>query len=187
METIPNSSIDLADAENEVAVSQAEKLDNALGSLSRKQREVLDLVLDRRTNKEIAAFLEISPSAVEQRLQSVRRRLGVQSRADLARTYQAILGTCANQTGEKLQVAAEACSQQIAEEEIEAFERDNVTSITFSEKETQPVFDSSDRGALFLTKLDQVAGVSGRVAAITVAATSMAFLLAIVMRFSDAF
>jgi len=168
-------------------VSQEEQLDNPLGSLSGKQREVLDLVLDRRTNKEIAAFLRISPSAVEQRLQSVRRRLGVQSRADLARTYQTIIDACAIRTGEKLQVAESRSVQQFDEEEIEAFERDNVTQITFHGLEPQSVFEQSDRGELFLTKLDRVAGVSGRVAAISVVATSMALLLAIVIRFSNAF
>lgn len=168
-------------------MSQEEQLDNALGSLSRKQREVLDLVLDRRTNKEIAAYLRISPSAVEQRLQSVRRRLGVQSRADLARAYQAFIDACAIQAGEKLQVAESCSVQQFEAEESEAFESDNVTHITFHEQGPQSFFEQSDRGELFLTKLDRVAGVSGRVAAISVAATSMAFLLAIVTRFSNAF
>jgi DNA-binding CsgD family transcriptional regulator len=170
-------------------VSQADLSDIALGSLSPKQREVLDLVLDRRTNKEIAAFLDISPSAVEQRLQSVRRRLGVQSRADLARKYEALLDTCAVLTGEKLQVADGVPIQQISEEEIEPFERDSVTSITFSGRETQAAssrpFTQCDRVELFLTKLDDIAGLPGRVAAITVTATSVAFLLAIVMRFSN--
>lgn len=86
-----------------------------------------------------------------------------------------------------MQVAESRSVQQFDEEENEAFERDNVTQITFHGLEPQSVFEQSDRGELFLTKLDRVAGVSGRVAAISVVATSMALLLAIVTRFSNAF
>ena len=43
-----------------------------LAQLSRKQREVLALVADNRTSKEIAAQLGISESAVNQRIETMR-------------------------------------------------------------------------------------------------------------------
>ena len=52
-------------------MSETNDNDLLLGTLTRKQIEVLELVVDRRTNKEISGLLGISPSAVEQRLQSV--------------------------------------------------------------------------------------------------------------------
>ncbi len=75
-----------------------------IAALTSKQLEVLELVVDRRTNKEIATILEISPSAVEQRLQSVRHKFGTNSRAGLARAYQQLLNTSPIPTGVKSHV-----------------------------------------------------------------------------------
>ncbi|CAM4014635.1 hypothetical protein NOLU111490_02960 [Novosphingobium lubricantis] len=85
-------------------MSETNDNDLLLGTLTRKQIEVLELVVDRRTNKEISGLLGISPSAVEQRLQSVRRHLGVTRRSDLARAYELIRNTSAKQTGAQFQV-----------------------------------------------------------------------------------
>ncbi len=72
--------------------SRGEKVREALvqfdvQSLTEKQREVLDLLLDHKTSKEIAKFLGISPHTVDQRIQFAKRRLGASSRSDLARRY----------------------------------------------------------------------------------------------------
>lgn len=58
-----------------------------LPDLTHKQREVLALVADNRTSKEIAARLDISESAVNQRIESVRARLGGIPRGELARLF----------------------------------------------------------------------------------------------------
>ena len=58
-----------------------------LPQLTTKQREVLALVADNRTSKEIAARLGISESAVNQRIEMVRARLGGLPRGELARLY----------------------------------------------------------------------------------------------------
>lgn len=58
-----------------------------LPELTVKQREVLALVADNRTSKEIAARLGISESAVNQRIEMVRARLGGIPRGELARLY----------------------------------------------------------------------------------------------------
>ncbi|NCU11495.1 MAG: helix-turn-helix transcriptional regulator, partial [Sphingomonadaceae bacterium] len=59
----------------------------SLPKLTRKQHEVLALVADNRTSKEIAARLGITESAVNQRIEMVRSRLGGLPRGELARLY----------------------------------------------------------------------------------------------------
>lgn len=56
-------------------------------ALTSKQHEVLALVADHRTSKEIAVELGISESAVNQRIEAVRARLGGPPRARMARDY----------------------------------------------------------------------------------------------------
>ncbi|MDP3906077.1 helix-turn-helix transcriptional regulator [Novosphingobium sp.] len=58
-----------------------------LPQLTEKQREVLVQVADNRTSKEIAALLGISESAVNQRIEMIRARLGGIPRGQLARLY----------------------------------------------------------------------------------------------------
>jgi DNA-binding CsgD family transcriptional regulator len=59
----------------------------SLSILTDKQREVLALVADNRTSKEIAGLLGVSESAVNQRIEMVRARLGGLPRGELARLY----------------------------------------------------------------------------------------------------
>lgn len=61
--------------------------ERTLPQLTKKQREVLALVADNRTSKEIAGLLGISESAVNQRIEIVRARLGGLPRGELARLY----------------------------------------------------------------------------------------------------
>jgi DNA-binding CsgD family transcriptional regulator len=62
-------------------------LTNIFSELTAKQLEVLALLADHRTSKEIAADLSISQSAVNQRIEAVRARAGPKPRAELARLY----------------------------------------------------------------------------------------------------
>jgi DNA-binding CsgD family transcriptional regulator len=50
--------------------------------------EVARLVVDRRTNAEIADALFVSPKTVETHMRNIFRKLGVSSRADVARTVE---------------------------------------------------------------------------------------------------
>jgi DNA-binding CsgD family transcriptional regulator len=68
-------------------MSATTKAPASLPALTAKQREVLALVADNRTSKEIAARLGISESAVNQRIEMVRARLGGLPRGELARLY----------------------------------------------------------------------------------------------------
>ena len=58
-----------------------------LGALTAKQQQVLIYVSEGLTSKEIARKLGISESAVNQRIETIRQRLGGLPRAKIARLY----------------------------------------------------------------------------------------------------
>ena len=61
-----------------------------LSKLSEKDREVLDLVIDHRSNKEVANMLDLAEATIEGRLRAVRAKLGTRGRNDTARLYSAL-------------------------------------------------------------------------------------------------
>lgn len=87
--------------------------------LTAKQKEVMALVADNRTSKEIAALLGISESAVNQRIEMIRARLGGLPRGEMARLYRQKLAqgeTIAENfppTWKKIQVQPDMNSGQI--------------------------------------------------------------------------
>ena len=60
----------------------------ALGELSARELEVARLVVDRKTNREIAGELFVSLKTVEAFMRNLFRKLGVSSRAEVARTVE---------------------------------------------------------------------------------------------------
>ena len=54
-------------------------------SLTRREAEVLGLVVEGKSNKEIAAAIYLSPKTVEYHLANTFRKLDIHSRAELAR------------------------------------------------------------------------------------------------------
>jgi DNA-binding CsgD family transcriptional regulator len=64
-----------------------------LQSLTGRELEVVELVVDRRTNPEIAAELFLSLKTVETHLRNVFRKLGVSSRVELAREVERLRRT----------------------------------------------------------------------------------------------
>ena len=58
-----------------------------LGSLTDRQREVLDMVLEHKTSKEIARELGIGPKTVDRHIDAAREKLGVADRNAAARLY----------------------------------------------------------------------------------------------------
>ena len=60
---------------------------NPLASLTDKQREVLDLLIEHKTSKEISRLLGISPHTVDQRINGARARLGGLGRGQVASEY----------------------------------------------------------------------------------------------------
>lgn len=65
--------------------------DDVLDALTRKQRDVLDLLLDHKTSKEISRLLGISPHTVDQRIMLARSKLNVGSRVEVAQAYRRLL------------------------------------------------------------------------------------------------
>jgi len=66
---------------------------NPLTGLTGKQREVLDLLIQHKTSKEISRTLGISPHTVDQRINIARSKLGLGSRNQVAQEYRRLLGT----------------------------------------------------------------------------------------------
>jgi DNA-binding CsgD family transcriptional regulator len=63
-----------------------------LGGLTDKQREVLDLLIEHKTSKEIARLLGISPHTVDQRIFFAKEKLGAASRNEAAAAYRRLVG-----------------------------------------------------------------------------------------------
>lgn len=61
--------------------------DEVTGLLSAREQEVLRLLSDGMTDREIAGALSISPRTVESHVSSVLHKLGVRNRADAAQRY----------------------------------------------------------------------------------------------------
>jgi DNA-binding CsgD family transcriptional regulator len=59
-----------------------------LGSLTERELQISRLVVDRKTNSEIAAALFLSPKTIETHLRNVFRKLNVFSRAEVARAVE---------------------------------------------------------------------------------------------------
>ncbi len=68
---------------------------NALASLTAKQRDVLDLLLEHKTSKEISRILGISPYTVDQRIMLARAKLNVATRNEVAQAYRLLLSQVA--------------------------------------------------------------------------------------------
>jgi DNA-binding CsgD family transcriptional regulator len=60
-----------------------------LGALSKREREIAELVCDRQTNKEIAAHLVLSEKTIESHLRNIFIKLGASSRVEVARAVEA--------------------------------------------------------------------------------------------------
>ena len=59
--------------------------------LTQKQIEVLDLLIEHKTSKEIARELDISPYTVDQRINFAKEKLGVSTRGEAAVAYRRLL------------------------------------------------------------------------------------------------
>ena len=65
----------------------------ALESLTERELQLTMLVVDRKTNPEIAAELFLSQKTVETHLRNIFRKVGVTSRVELARAVEREVGT----------------------------------------------------------------------------------------------
>lgn len=72
-----------------------------LDALTDKQREVLDLLIQHKTSKEISRDLGISPHTVDQRIMLARAKLNVSSRGEVAQEYRRLLAQVGARGGEE--------------------------------------------------------------------------------------
>lgn len=150
--------------------------------LSDKQREVLNLVLDRRTNKEIAHILGISVSGVEQRLQAARQHLGAESRADAARRYEQLIMTCGFTTGGKNQVHFEGIAtddphRDAAGEPVFALEDSSTLgwpSNWQNDRRTDDILEMLDARFGLVGRIGVIFGLSAMIAILVLTALSIA-------------
>ena len=86
--------------------------DTGLGGLTAKQREVLDLLIEHKTSKEIARQLGISPHTVDQRIFFAREKLGVGTRGEVAVAYRRLVGVSGRPTYQNSGIAVSAPTPQ---------------------------------------------------------------------------
>lgn len=77
-----------------------------LSGLTAKQREVLDLLIEHKTSKEIARRLGISPHTVDQRIQFAKEKLGAASRNEAAALYRRLSELSGQLTHEESYIAS---------------------------------------------------------------------------------
>lgn len=86
--------------------------DPALGGLTEKQREVLDLLIEHKTSKEIARLLGISPHTVDQRIFFAKEKLGAGSRSEVAVVYRRLVAISGRTTYQETRIAVPAPTRQ---------------------------------------------------------------------------
>lgn len=165
-------------------MDESEDARTRLGRLSEKQREVLDFVLDRRTNKEIAHALGISVSGVEQRLQSARQHLSARTRAEAARIYEQLIMACGFTTGGKNQVQFEPLSDEVRSQDVIG---EPVISLEDSSAYDWPSLRQRHLPTeSVLEMLDDRFGVMGRVGVVVCLSTIIAIMLLTALSIADA-
>lgn len=82
-----------------------DKQENPLADLTAKQREVLDLLIQHKTSKEISRILGISPHTVDQRIMLARAKLQVSTRGEVAQAYRILIDTYERSIYEESHVA----------------------------------------------------------------------------------
>ena len=65
--------------------------DTGVTALTERELQVAQMIIDRRTNAEIAATLFLSPKTVESHIRNLFHKLGVSSRVEVARAVERAL------------------------------------------------------------------------------------------------
>lgn len=147
---------------------QIREPEDALASLTDKQVEVLDLLVQHNTTKQIARELGIAPNTVDQRIMGVRDKWGTADRKETARVYGELLNACGKSPC-GFPLVDQTWSS--AQEEL----RDLPTSSVFDLSDSQAFGDwKQPKPRWDLEAFDERFGKKGRV----VAVVGLAFVLA---------
>lgn len=90
---------------------------NGLEMLTPKQREVLDLLIEHKTSKEISRLLGISPYTVDQRINLARAKLNLANRGEVAHVYRRLVEISRRSVYEPSYVASPPVSDAPREQE----------------------------------------------------------------------
>lgn len=90
----------------------------AIMGLTQRQRDVMELVIQHRTSKEIARDLGIAPNTVDQRINAVRDKLGARDRAEAARMYVQLKSICGESTYGSPVVDSSICASLAGRQDI---------------------------------------------------------------------
>lgn len=140
-------------------------------SITAKQHQVMERVLDLKTSKEIARDLGISPSTVDQRINAVRDKLSAPDRASAARAYAALKTICEETTYGSSHIAKADDSKPLELTDLPTnseFELRDVAAWRWGETDDRP---------LVLKAVDERFGKLGRAALVVALAVGMAILL----------
>lgn len=86
-------------------MTEIETKDSPLSKLTVKQREVLDLLIEHKTSKEISRVLGISPHTVDQRIMLSRVKLNLSSRSAIAKEYRKLVAIYERSTYEETHIS----------------------------------------------------------------------------------
>ena len=84
-----NHAIEL-DCHNREERFRSDTINRAYQSLTARERDVLELLVDGSSNKEVARFLNLSPKTVERHRANIMKKLAVGSFAELVRDFSAL-------------------------------------------------------------------------------------------------
>jgi DNA-binding CsgD family transcriptional regulator len=151
--------------------------------LTDKQREVLDLVVQHQSSKEIARRLGISPFTVDQRIASARKKLGAGSRAELARLYGRQISICDESVYQFPHIAEPLILPQDGNQDQTNEPVFTLNDVSQFQRSTP--WEQIPERLSGLEALDNRFGVGGRIAAILAFATALAFVLAAMMAVAE--
>ena len=138
-------------------------------SLTEKQTEVLELLVQHNTTKQIARQLGISPSTVDQRILAVRDKWGTIDRNETARYYAHFLEMCGKSPCGFSQVELASRGEHEPHRELPRSPIFEVADVHAS----GPWFETETRGWV-LEAFDARFGKFGRIVAIVVLAMAIA-------------
>ncbi|MEO6716478.1 MAG: helix-turn-helix transcriptional regulator [Novosphingobium sp.] len=151
--------------------------------LTEKQRQTLELLIKHKTSKQISRELGISPHTVDQRIESAKRKFGVNSRGELAQAFRRLQLLYERMTYEEIHIA----ESEPPPETSDLDEPERLSTSLDPNRAKQPVQDHVTRGyrvgpEMFNGKL----GTIFRIAAIlTMAALLVVVLLGAISIFAE--